>query len=60
MDNVSGLVGIPPAQVINRNADFFQRPLCFLDLNLKSAVREQEWTGMINQNLHKPRNETRR
>jgi hypothetical protein len=60
MNNISTLRFVPPTEKFYVDSNLFKRLLCFLDLNLKAAMRQKKWAGMINQNFHKPRDEARR
>lgn len=52
MDDVAALRGIPPPQKLDFNARLLEGTFGRLDLNLKSPMREQKGTGMIEENFH--------
>jgi hypothetical protein len=52
MDYIGILSVIPPAKRLCIHTDCIKRRQSLFDLNLHSAVRQQERAAMVNQNFH--------
>jgi len=52
MNEVAGLRVIPPPQEVNLHSNIVQSTPGLLDLNLKATMREQERSGMVEQDFH--------
>ena len=52
MDQIALLLPIPPAEIFHLHTERFESGLGLIDLNLKSAVGEQEGGWMIKEDAH--------
>jgi hypothetical protein len=52
MNDVTALLRIPPAQVLDGDAEVFQRTFAFFDLNLEAAMRQEERLRMVKKHFH--------
>jgi hypothetical protein len=53
MQEIGGLLRIPPAQRFDRDADLFEGGFGLLDLDLRPAVRQEEGHVAIENDLHR-------